>query len=181
MKRLLLLAVLVLTTNQLQARLAETEQELEARYGKPVTQAETFSGKRMVPKNEFDKYAQRTKPYSIKDVRFYIFNGFRITVSLLDGKSQCESISKIGESLSDQIAFTDDEIQILLEANAGSGKWELAPKGKTTGWLLIDNDKAMAVAFETKDKYELTVMTEDFLTYLQKSGKDDALKHMQGF
>lgn len=79
------------------ARLGETEKEIEARYGKAL-------GTVSRPNEPLQKV--------------YSSAGFDILVGYIDGRSGQEVFFKKSKS-----AFSDAEIQTLLDANSGGGKW----------------------------------------------------------
>jgi hypothetical protein len=96
-----------------QARLGETINQTEARYGKPVR---TFTDEGF-PAMEFS------------------FGGMKVTVDFLDGKSGQEQFAKPDEG-----AFSDHEIALILQANAGGKDWAVkpVPSDSMKHWSLSD-------------------------------------------
>ena len=79
------------------ARIGETEQQIEARYGKAT-----------------DTLSKGNEPLQ----KLYRSSGLDIGVTYIDGVSQIESFRK-----EDRSALSKNEIALLLEANAAGSKW----------------------------------------------------------
>ena len=92
-------AIVILAACAAQARLGETEAEIEKRYGKP--------------KNELPAIPPSTK------LACYECGGLKILVSFINGKSECEHYWHA-------VAGTifRDEMAALLAANSAGMKWE---------------------------------------------------------
>jgi hypothetical protein len=84
------------------ARIGETEEQIEKRFGKSVV---TFSKGKELPN------------------KGYLSAGLRITVSYVDGISESEFYQK-----SDQQKLSQTEIDTLLDANSGGGAWAESPQ-----------------------------------------------------
>jgi len=111
----LLLAVIMALCNAAFAKLGETPQEIEARYGKPKA-----SGT-----DEFDRLVWRR--YSHLD--------YEITVRFIDGKSACEKLIHRDEAQK----FPDVECLGLGKAISGETNWNLLDhKGVATAWVSGD-------------------------------------------
>ena len=94
MRRLILIALLSFAaTANLQARLEETEQQCDARYGKPTV-------------------ADHPTPGSDKTVTYHK-DGVTISVEFVKGR--CQQISYRGTS-------SQEEVDVLIKANTG-GRW----------------------------------------------------------
>jgi len=100
MKRILILILVLVTVNQLYARLGETEEQIEGRYGKAV----------------------QTAPSNIESINEGVYekNGYKIIVSFLNGKSCCEFFFHVPHR-----RFTKSEFQSLLDINTLGSKWLL--------------------------------------------------------
>jgi hypothetical protein len=77
------------------ARIGETEAEIRARYGKPI-KIDSESGLWL----------------------FRPTGDVRVALTFFDGKSACEVYDK-----PDKSAFSDNEIQVLLDANSSGKQW----------------------------------------------------------
>jgi hypothetical protein len=89
------------------ARIGETEQQIEARYGR--------SSRTLSKGNE---------PLQ----KLYRSSGLNIGVTYIDGVSQCEIFSKQDDS-----ELSKNEIALLLEANAAGTKWIEHPTARLAG------------------------------------------------
>ena len=120
MQTLLLIALsLCFALNIAFARLGETEEQIEARYGKP--QKSVIS------------YGHMVETYEV--------NGFSIMVSFMDGKSASEMYSK-----SDKTKLSDAELQKLLEVNALGSRWILDPTSRFEAEWKLENGAATALS-----------------------------------
>lgn len=91
-------AALLMLSASTEARLGETPDQIEARYGKPKMTDKTAD-----PRLVYSRYESR---------------GFVIDVGFLDGKSQAEIFKKPpGEQIH------DSEVAALLQANSFGHKW----------------------------------------------------------
>lgn len=114
MKTLIIAALIVvacLTT--VNARVGETEQQIDARYGKPVNDtAHTIVG--------------RAKQYAL--------NGYKIMVVFIDGISQAETIKKLSGA-----PFSSDEVKVLVANNGAGLRWiEMNSDGTRQEWWRDD-------------------------------------------
>lgn len=89
--------VLLMLVSPAFARIGDTEQQIEARYGKAT-----------------DTLSKGNEPLQ----KLYRSSGLDIGVTYIDGVSQIESFRK-----EDQSALSKNEIALLLEANAAGSKW----------------------------------------------------------
>jgi hypothetical protein len=119
---LLTLSFIVGVTATAQARLGENPDQLVARYGQPLTEA--------------DQKAEGTK-VAASDVVFQK-GGIEITVTVTDGISVSETFKKLNGK-----TFTVAETQILLNANAQGHGWE-APNIMNGDRVWMRDDAAMA-------------------------------------
>jgi hypothetical protein len=113
------IATTLLAFSTAQARLGETEQEVEARYGKPIATIDPDPAMRAVA---------------------YQHKGFVIMVTYENGKSGAEIYQK-----PDKSEITDPERTVLLEANAGGYKWTY--KEEVPGqirWFNVDRKSRIA-------------------------------------
>ena len=125
-------ALLLVASNAF-ARIGETENEIEARYGKPFTaDSRDFNGYRLV---------------------IFRTSGMQIGVAFRDGKSAAEFYSK-----QDSSDISANEIQVILAANAAGGKWTKAPA--VPMWTL---DSTGCVATLSANGRTLTVFTKGFI------------------
>jgi hypothetical protein len=113
--------------------LSETEAELQARYGEP-------------------KEITRSDGDPLKGHKFTSeHDGYRIRVSVFDGKSQSETYRHLGG----ERPFTAAEIHRLLAGNSGGKGWTQDPDRR---WLLGDKSAPDAFAYlptEGKDVWEV--------------------------
>ncbi len=119
---LLTLGFIAVATTGAQARLGETPDQLVARYGQPL--------------NEADQKADGAK-IPLAAVTFQK-NGFQIDVTITEGVSSQEIFKKInGQSM------TVSEARVLLAANAQGREW--GPQQKGGGeFIWIRDDNAVA-------------------------------------
>jgi hypothetical protein len=115
----LLLGLLLLHTAPARARLGESPDRVEARYGPPV---KVENG---VCSRDFE--------------RTYRHAGLTIVVHFLDEKSQCEVFANdSGEPL------VTNEVQHLLDINRGGGKWTVKSDGGMLRRWRLNSGEAMA-------------------------------------
>ena len=146
MKRILILIIVLITANQLYARLGETEEQIEARYGKPFKVSKVS--------NDLTEKIFKSK-------------GFWVMVSFTKGISHGEYYRKLDKT---ELAF--NEIAIFLKANSNGQEWivisetisqkEWSNKAKDTiaTWGKFSNDlsiidKTQLEAFDQAKKLEL--------------------------
>jgi hypothetical protein len=89
------------------ARIGETEQQIEARYGKSTL-----------------SFPSSNQPLT----KAYESSGLNIVVMYIDGVSQREIFTK-----QDKSEFSKNEIAILLDANAAGSKWIEDPTARVVG------------------------------------------------
>jgi hypothetical protein len=119
---LLTLSFIVSVTVAAHARLGENPDQLVARYGQPLNEADQ--------KAEGDKVAA-------SDVIFQK-GGIQITVTVTNGLSVSETFKKLNGR-----SFSTGEVQILLNANSEGRGWE-APRTTQGDKLWTRDDGAMA-------------------------------------
>ena len=127
----MVVALVVIAASSLQANLGDTEADLKARYGEP---------------NAIERDGRALRVFS------YQANGYKIRVGLVDGKSQHERYRPVDEARS----MTDEEIQGLLNANAGGKQWKIMPDGRLA---LGDETAAPTTAFILPERKELNLGT----------------------
>ncbi|MES2569430.1 MAG: hypothetical protein V4710_05175 [Verrucomicrobiota bacterium] len=133
-----LLFPLFLASATMHARLADTPEQLDARYGQPRNVENTDD-----PRLSF-------REYQVK--------GFNILVSVLDGKSQAEIFTK-----SFATRWIDGEMKAILSANAFGMRWvEEEQTGAIRSWRLGNAalasfrlDEPPAFAVFSRQMYEL--------------------------
>jgi hypothetical protein len=89
------------------ARIGDTEQQIEARYGKTI-----------------GTLSRGNSPLQ----KVYRSSGLEIVVTYVDGVSQIELFVK-----EDKSGLSENEIGVLLEANAASSKWIEDPSARLAG------------------------------------------------
>jgi hypothetical protein len=117
MKRLLIGLVFVMSVFPCHARLGETWDQCVARYDSPI--ADAHAGNDQI----YAKFATK---------------GFFIEVVFLGGISESETFYKFDDS-----SVNEGEVQRLLEANAGTGKWTRS-KEPSVDPLWVRDDGAIA-------------------------------------
>jgi len=111
MKRALITLLLVtaiwnLSALETQARLGESVKASEKRYGKPVSEGDGYP---------------LVKGASHK---VYHFEGWKVSVAFLKDESCCIEYSKLREvDREGTVVIREEEIQTLLDAEAGGGEW----------------------------------------------------------
>jgi hypothetical protein len=136
---LLSLVLLLLLAIQFSAfaRIGETEEQIEARYGKPI--------------------ADVSRP-EIGKAKAYVFSGFEIAVIFANSTSQAELMGK-----RDHTPIDANEIQLLLKANGNGHSWKSveSPKPFQQKWRR-DDDALVAIYFE--DSKSLHVTSDNFVS-----------------
>jgi hypothetical protein len=138
MKALLLLSVLITLSSSALARIGETREQCDARYGKPVE---------VIEKTQTVAYEKA---------------GLRIECTFYENK--CDSIYFIRlekDAKGKGIPFPEDEKRILLEANSGGKPWIKVPTPGVTSvedWECTDQDLS-ALCF-TEDDIYLSITTK---------------------
>jgi len=129
MKQLLILAAtgIIALSTQTEARIGNTEEQVNALMGKP-----TDPGKPDSDGITTNMYKNRTGEYIA-------------VVQFLKGRSVAEAYSR-----TDKHQLSEKELSIFLEGNSGGNKWEKKP-GKKSSWIRSDH---RAVAwYETVNGY----------------------------
>jgi len=127
------MVLLLAAAAPLHARLGESPDRIQARYGAPI-------------KVENGQYS--------RDFCFtYKHDGFIIVVCFLDDKSQCERYSnESGEPLA------DEEIQNLMEINVRGGRWNLKKGSAASKQWVSDSGDAFATE-RRENGHSLEIMT----------------------
>jgi hypothetical protein len=152
MKTPLLLIALMFSTSAF-ARIGETTEEIDKRYGQPLE-------------------TRRDKV----ETRRYSFRGFNVLVGLDRGVSQCEIYHK-----KDNSRMTEGEIRGLLEANAGKSKWNDDPDENLESFVYWSRDRKTRVAIYTLATHDLMVTSKAFLPRFAHLANSSDRKKMQGF
>jgi hypothetical protein len=152
----LTLLFIVGVTATAQARLGETPDQLVARYGQPLTEA--------------DQKADGSK-VAMANVVFQK-GGFEIDVSVNDGLSVQETFKKLnGQPL------TIAEVRVLLNANGQGFGWE-APAALPQGKVWKRDDGATATAGEDGS---LTLKTRELIVKESVAKKEERTPNLDGF
>jgi len=162
MKTLLfLIGTFLLLITSLQARLGETEAQIEARYGKPID---------ILPP-DLDGTVIRKR---------YDKNFMQITVSYLSGKSAEEEIKHENAA---STPLTKNEIESLLAANTLGNKWVQVKGGERIGDYTWQLENGTATATCTAFVFIDITSKELEKAYEDKKSKDEAVKanSTQGF
>jgi hypothetical protein len=149
---LLLLSTFVLSTSAF-ARIGETTEQLNKRYGPPVQ-----------------------KSHDNGDVRRYSFRGFTIIVGLNLGISQCEIYLK-----SDRSRMSESEIFGLLQANTGNSPWLDDPDENMTNYVYWSRDEKSRVGIYNLAGHSLMVTSKPFLKQFTTLMNTSGQKTIEGF
>lgn len=86
--------------------------------------------------------------------RYYCFNGLAITVTFLNGTSQCEEFKRL-----DGAVLTDEQIQLLLEENSNHLLWTSKPSSAGPGreWIIAGPKPAVDSSASSRDQAVLAV------------------------
>lgn len=152
MKTPLFLIALMFSTSAF-ARIGETTEQLDKRYGKPL----------------------ETTRDNV-EIRRYLFRGFIILVGLENGISQGEVYRKENDS-----RMTEAEIQGLLQVNAGKSEWRREPDENVDNFVYWSRDKKTRVAIYTLATHGLMVTSKAFLSRFAHLGISSDRKKMEGF
>lgn len=141
---LIVLAATFAFFDQAEARLGETEAQIQSRYGNPIA---------LLPLRAGD--SGLTKCYSA--------NGYIVSVTYVNGGSVREIFSK-----TDKSSLTEAEIESTLKANTGNSPWKaeelVSAKAPIVGiekWRT--NDKAQRIAFYDGQTRALFITTQRFI------------------
>jgi len=134
MKPLLSILLCSLAAFHAQARLGETQQEIEARYGKPISEVEVAHGGNVKAEK-----------------REYLYSGLKVTVEFLEGKSQMEMVQVLPriEGVPESNYLTDVQAKAVLDGNCRGKAWIVDGKhsdGTTKLWTLTVGGKEVAYA-----------------------------------
>ena len=162
MKTILLLAVtaalMIGSAGRAMARLGETEAQVEARFGPAV------SG---------DK-----EPRDGMLTKLYTKSGVQVMVFFIAGKSAAEGYSK--DNLE---AFSETEVQTLLEANAqGKNTWEESKQTNFTKKIFLRSD-AQAKAIDTRigKNPNVLIASKAWFDSANKTRQEKEKKNLAGF
>jgi hypothetical protein len=142
MIRLFALFILVVATNNCQARIGDTLEESITRYGKPI--------------NAAGDTAMFEKP------------PYYVTVHLSDGKTDAITYVKTHKGAGSESEMSPDEIDRLLGLNSDQQWKQAGPKEGTKQWGLQDGSLS---AVYTKDKF-LVITTADYEQRLAKEAAE---------
>jgi hypothetical protein len=138
------------------ARIGETEQQIENRYGKSTLTVSTGN-----------------EPLQ----KVYQSSGLNITVTYLDGVSQREIFTK-----QDGSELSKNEIAILLEANTAGSKWIEDPTATSLagmqGWKLELGGRTAAFS---RDKTRLVITTDLVQKVFNQRKAEDEKEKLKGF
>jgi|GEM_PF-3164694 len=86
--------------------------------------------------------------------RYYRFNGMAITVTFLNGTSQCEEFKRV-----DGAVLADDQIQFLLEENSNHLSWtsKSSSSGAVREWIIAGPAPSADSSTSSKDQAVLAV------------------------
>lgn len=86
--------------------------------------------------------------------RHYCFNGMAITVTFLNGTSQCEEFKRL-----DGAALTDEQVQLLLEENSNHLSWtsKSSPSGSVREWIIAGPLPSADSSASSRDQAVLAV------------------------
>lgn len=157
MKAIAISFYIVFSVATVLARLGETEEQIQQRYGEPV-------GK---PTDETRREKSGT----------YIYNGFCIIVTFLDGKSHMEGYMKEDR----KSKLSDAEIAVLLNANSFGNAWEAAEGSTSTDKKWTLGGTAIALYFPMHDPPTLMIATSEYRIYVNKRNNAKELKNLEGF
>ena len=152
MKPTLLLIALMFATPAF-ARVGETTEQLDKRYGKPLQTAR-----------------------DTLETRRYSFRGFIILVGLEGGVSQGEVFRK-----ADNSRMTEPEIQGLLQANAGNSPWRPEPDENLDNYVYWSKDKKSRVGIYALATHSLLITSKAFIPRFSALVSSGSRKDMQGF
>jgi hypothetical protein len=154
---ILSLLFIVGVTATAQARLGETPDQLVARYGQPLSEA--------------DQKAEGIK-VALAAVVFQK-GGFEVDVTVVDGVSVQEVFKKINGG-----PLTNGEVKILLNANSQGLGWEAPDKTQDGGKLWKRDDNA--TAFVSPDG-TLTIKSRDLAVKEAVAKKQEKTPSLEGF
>lgn len=155
---LVLLAAMLICDGTAQARLGETEAQIEARFGKPV---------------DGDK-----EPRDGILGKLYVSRGIRVLIFYIDGKSAAEGYNK--ENLE---PLSETEVQTLLEANAqGQNSWAATNQlDFTKKYYKRSDGQASAVDTRIGRHPGLLIASRQWTEAAQNSTHKQEKKNLSGF
>lgn len=143
--------------NIIQARIGETPEEAEKRYGAPV------------------------KKETLRGLPCYLYqkSGFTLGFVFYNGKAAQMYVRKSEKDQLDRpLEISDLELNLILKTNSGGKEWEKFP-------AVGDNEKNWM--FEEKQakyytvKRELVIMTEDYIQFVKKKTEEKEKENLEGF
>ena len=153
LKTILLLFVALTYATPAFARIGETVEQLDKRYGRPL---ETSRDK--------------------GETRRYSFRGFTVLVGLDRGISQCEVYRK-----ADNSRMSEPELFLLLDANVGKSPWRADPDENFNYYTYWSKDKKTRVAIYTLATHTLLVTSKPYLQRFGHLGTASQPSKMDGF
>ena len=152
MKTTIFLITLILSSPVF-ARIGETVEQLNKRYGKPLESVrETL------------------------ETRRYLFRGFTIVVGLENGVSQCEVYRKQDDS-----RMTESELHGLLQANSGPSEWIYEAKESARNYIYASKDKKTRIAIYNLPTHRLMITSKECLARCSELVSASDRKLMEGF
>jgi len=148
----------------LNARIGETLEECEVRYGPPVKGPIIDS--------------------SIEGAQQYAFakSGFEVGVTFHQGKAVVLLFSKLEkDALGNSVAMSKAEIEVFLEANQLGGPWVELPSTQTPfmhkGWFSPDADTAVY----NQTKNYLVIMSKAYLSLANEAKEQKERQNLEDF
>ena len=151
--KLLSLIIVVALSASAFARIGETTEQIDKRYGHPL---------------ETKRNKEETRRYSFRD--------FTVLVGVDRGISQCEVYRK-----KDNSRMTEDEIRGLLQANAGKSDWNYEPDENVESYIYWSRDRRTRVAIYTLVTHNLMVTSKASLVRFAHLFNSSDQKKMEGF
>jgi hypothetical protein len=186
MKVLLWFVLAVMWPSWSWARLGETPEQCEERYGAPIPNKDDFGN--VIPRELPTLHMPRAS------VLCYHAKGLKILIVFTDGKAGQIFYQKLTKSPSEVKALSEAEINWLLEANSGGKTWEggyvepEVPRLYTQSrWTLSDQSasavyegQAYDAIQDSKERCFLLITTTEFRDAQEANMKADKLKNPQG-
>lgn len=135
------------------ARIGETTNQVDKRYGAPL---------------ETTKNSGESRRYS--------FGGFTVLVSFERGISQCEIYQK-----KDTSRMMEGEIKGLLGANAGGSAWRDDPDEGGDAYIYRSKDGRFRIAIYNLRRHDLVVTSKAFLDHHANIANSADRQEMKGF
>ncbi len=140
MKALLLLSVLISLSSPALARIGETREQCEARYGKPVRVDEEYHN------TSHEKAGLAVECY------FYEGKCERIAFQHIDMGADGK-----------RLPLTELEVKTLMEANSGGGVWEKRLEDSESGSVMWAFGDLLTAFFKTRPSSNLSISTNSSL------------------